>query len=111
MHNQYAHEQKEFEENGYIFIPNFLSEEETQLVFSAAKSDPALMGNAFDVADTQGGKSRLTGWSDPGDDVYGMVARLPRVVDRMESFLRGEVYHYNSKMMLKEPLMGGAWEW
>jgi len=22
-----------------------------------------------------------------------------------------EVYHYHSKMMLKEPQVGGAWEW
>jgi ectoine hydroxylase-related dioxygenase (phytanoyl-CoA dioxygenase family) len=29
----------------------------------------------------------------------------------MEAFLGGEVYHYHSKMMLKEPRVGGAWEW
>ena len=111
MSDKYAEEAKEFEENGYVFVPNLLNKEETDLVFAAAKSDPSLMSNAFDVADTQGGKSRLTGWSHPGDDVYGMVARVPRVVDRMETFLGGEVYHYNSKMMLKEPRVGGAWEW
>jgi ectoine hydroxylase len=111
MSTKYAAELKEFEENGYIFIPDFLSKEETALVFSAAKSDPLMMGNAFDVADTKGGKSKLSGWSHPGNDVYGMVARSPRVVDRMEAFLGGEVYHYNSKMMLKEPRVGGAWEW
>ena len=111
MSTKYAAELKEFEENGYIFIPDFLDKEETDLLFAAAKSDPQLMSNAFDIADTQGGKSRLTGWSHPGDDIYGMVARVPRVVDRMEAFLGGEVYHYNSKMMLKEPRVGGAWEW
>ena len=40
-----------------------------------------------------------------------MVAAAPRVVDRIEGFLGGEIYHYNSKMMLKEPRVGGAWEW
>jgi len=29
----------------------------------------------------------------------------------MEIFLEGEVYHYHHKMMLKEPRVGGAWEW
>ena len=29
----------------------------------------------------------------------------------MEAFLGGEVYHYHSKMILKEPRVGGAWEW
>ena len=111
MFTNYAAELLEFEKNGYVFIPNLLNREETDLLFAAAKSDPMLMSNAFDVADTQGGKSRLSGWSHPGDDIYGMVARVPRVVDRMEAFLGGEVYHYNSKMMLKEPRVGGAWEW
>jgi len=29
----------------------------------------------------------------------------------MEQLLGGEVYHYHTKMMLKEPRVGGAWEW
>jgi len=41
----------------------------------------------------------------------GIVARTHRIVDRMEMFLGGEVYHYHSKMILKEPRVGGAWEW
>ena len=28
-----------------------------------------------------------------------------------EQILGGEVYHYHTKMMLKEPRVGGAWEW
>ena len=40
-----------------------------------------------------------------------MFARSPRIVDRMEQALGGEVYLYHMKMMLKEPRVGGAWEW
>jgi ectoine hydroxylase-related dioxygenase (phytanoyl-CoA dioxygenase family) len=29
----------------------------------------------------------------------------------MEDLLAGEVYHYHSKMILKDPEIGGAWEW
>ena len=29
----------------------------------------------------------------------------------MQQLLGGEVYHYHSKMMLKEARVGGAWEW
>ncbi len=47
----------------------------------------------------------------PTDDLYGMFSRSPRIVDRMEQLLGGEVYHYHTKMMLKEPRVGGAWEW
>jgi ectoine hydroxylase-related dioxygenase (phytanoyl-CoA dioxygenase family) len=50
-------------------------------------------------------------WNHPGDSVYGLAARSPRVVDTMESMLGGEVYHYHSKLTAKEPYDGGAWEW
>jgi ectoine hydroxylase-related dioxygenase (phytanoyl-CoA dioxygenase family) len=40
-----------------------------------------------------------------------MFSRSPRIVDTMETLLGGEVYHYHTKMMLKEPFVGGAWEW
>src|SRR5271156_5097804 len=111
MASNYDAELREFEKNGYVFVPNLLNTEEVEVLFTAAKGDTRLLSNAFDVPDAQGGKSRLAGWSHPGDDIYGMLARVPRVVDRMEAFLGDEVYHYNSKVMLKEPRVGGAWEW
>jgi ectoine hydroxylase-related dioxygenase (phytanoyl-CoA dioxygenase family) len=32
-------------------------------------------------------------------------------VDSAEKLLGGEVYHYHSKMVMKEPRVGGAWAW
>ena len=40
-----------------------------------------------------------------------MYARCHRVVDSVETLLEGEVYHYHSKMILKDPEIGGAWTW
>ncbi len=40
-----------------------------------------------------------------------MFARCKKLVGRMEELLGGEVYHYHSKMILKDPEIGGAWEW
>ena len=50
-------------------------------------------------------------WQGTGDDLYGLVARSPRIVDTMECLLGGEVYHWHSKMAIKDPYTGGAWEW
>jgi ectoine hydroxylase len=33
------------------------------------------------------------------------------MVDRAEELLGDEVYHYHSKMILKDPKIGGAWTW
>ena len=45
------------------------------------------------------------------EDIYSAFVRCSRIVDPIEQILGGEVYHYHHKMMLKEPFVGGAWEW
>jgi ectoine hydroxylase len=101
----------QFHRDGYLFVERLLDEEETALLLSAARADHEMQRHAFGVADTQGRTSRLSLWNHPGDDIYGIVSRSCRIVDAMEQLLGGEVYHYHSKMMLKEPFVGGAWEW
>lgn len=107
----YSSEVENFQRDGYVLIPNLLSLEETKILIEAAHQDRGMLDGAFELADTGGSRIRLSGWNYAGDDTFGLVARLPRIVDRMEAFLGGEVYHYHSKMILKEPKVGGAWEW
>lgn len=106
-----AEEVEQFHRDGYLFVPALLDPEETEMLLATARGDREMQDNAFGVEDTSGRKSRLSLWNHPGDDLYGVVSRSRRIVDRMEQFLGGEVYHYHSKMMLKEPRVGGAWEW
>jgi ectoine hydroxylase-related dioxygenase (phytanoyl-CoA dioxygenase family) len=40
-----------------------------------------------------------------------MFARSERLVNVAEQLLEGEVYHYHSKMILKDARVGGAWAW
>src|SRR4030095_2539284 len=80
-------------------------------LLTTAKADHTMLNHGFGVADTKGKVSKLSLWNHPGEDIYGMIARCRRVVDSVEQLLGGEVYHYHSKMMLKEPKVGGAWEW
>ena len=77
----------------------------------AALADHEINQRAFDRADGEGGTVRLAVWNQPGDTLYGMFARCERTVNSMENILGGEVYHYHSKMILKEPKVGGAWAW
>ncbi len=111
MNSQFAEENRKFQEDGFVLVPDLLNEEETRMVTAAAHADAMMQKSAFELADTQGGRIRLSGWNHAGDDTMGILARTRRVVDRMEAFLGGEVYHYHSKMILKEPRVGGAWEW
>jgi len=100
-----------FERDGYLFVENFLDAEETDLVTKAARGDASMQQHALDRTDTSGKVSKLALWNHPSNDIFGMVARSERVVNAMEHLLGGEVYHYHSKLMMKEPKVGGAWEW
>ena len=100
-----------WEEDGYLLVENLLSPEETELLQRTCRADAALSQAAMDVRDASGRKTNLSLWNDPGDDLYGLISRSERVVNRMEQMLGDEVYHYHSKLSAKEPKVGGAWEW
>ncbi|NQT39242.1 MAG: phytanoyl-CoA dioxygenase family protein [Planctomycetes bacterium] len=102
---------EQFERDGYVLIEGLFDEEEIDLMLRVAREDRLLHEHAFEREDTQGRQSRLSLWNHPGDDLFGIVSRSRRIVDAMEQLLGGEVYHYHSKLMLKEPRTGGAWEW
>lgn len=100
-----------FHRDGYVFVPGLLDPEETRMLLDTAKRDHGMQDHAVPILDASGRQSKLSLWNHPGDDIYGAIARSERIVNSMEQLLGGEVYHYHSKMMLKEPKVGGAWEW
>jgi ectoine hydroxylase-related dioxygenase (phytanoyl-CoA dioxygenase family) len=101
-----------FHADGYIVVPSFLDAEETRLLVESAHADDRLTINAVhDHNDPQGHPVKLSAWNHPGPNIYGAISRSERIVDAAERLLEDEVYHYHSKMILKEPHEGGAWEW
>jgi ectoine hydroxylase len=97
--------------DGYVLVRGLFDSEEIDLLRRAAKEDHELDRRAFGRADGEGGNVRLSLWNHPGDGIYGMFARCQRVVRSAEKVLGGEVYHYHSKMIMKDPKVGGAWAW
>src|SRR5439155_1550608 len=73
--------------------------------------DRELDQHSFGRGDGEGGMVRLSLWNHPGDTIYGMFARCQTIVNSAEKLLGGEVYHYHSKMIMKDPKVGGAWAW
>ena len=102
---------RRYHADGYALARVFFDAEEIALLARAAKEDNELDKRSFGRADGEGGVVRLSLWNHPGDGVYGMFARCERMVRSCEKLLGGEVYHYHSKMILKDPKVGGAWAW
>ena len=101
----------EYAREGFVIARGFFDVEEIDLLRLAAKEDRALDEHSFGRADGEGGTVRLSLWNHPGDGIYGMFARCERIVRSAEKLLGGEVYHYHSKMIMKDARVGGAWTW
>jgi ectoine hydroxylase len=104
-------EVQQYHEKGYVLAKSFFDPEEIQLLRRAAKEDRALDEHSFSRNDGEGGNVRLSLWNHPGDTLYGMVARCESIVDSATKLLNDEVYHYHSKMIMKDARVGGAWAW
>lgn len=100
-----------YHEFGYFLVKELFTKAEIELLSRSAREDHELDKHSFGRADGNGGTVRLSLWNHPGNGIYGMFARCERVVRSMEKLLDGEVYHYHSKMIMKDPKVGGAWAW
>ena len=101
----------QYARDGYHIERRLFNAEEMRILLDYAKQDPSLMASAYGRKDATGQETKLALWNHPTEDIYGLFSRSPRLVDRAELLLADEVYHWHSKMMLKEPYVGGAWEW
>ncbi len=100
-----------YERDGFVIAKQMFDREEIDLLRNAAKEDRELDQHSFGKGDGEGGTVRLSLWNHPGDTIYGMFARCESVVNTAEKILDGEVYHYHSKMIMKDAKVGGAWAW
>ena len=100
----------DYQRDGYLIVRNFLSAPEVEKLYAIATEDEILRKHAFDLNDQTGKKTKLTLWYNPGDDAYGLLTRSRRIVMAAGRLLDGDspVCHFHSKLMQKEPRVGGA---
>ncbi len=103
----------DYNRDGYLLVKGFCSSEEIDRLYSVALDDDAMRKNALDLNDQTGKKTRLTLWFTPGNDVFGYLTRSERMAYSVGQLLKSDspVCHFHSKLMQKEPRVGGAWEW
>ena len=106
-------EVKLFHRDGYVIVPGFFSKAETDKLYGIAISDTVVQQHSLDLNDQTGKKTKLTLWFTPGNDVYSMMLRSNRMVNSVAKLLDSDspVCHFHTKLMQKEPKVGGAWEW
>jgi len=67
--------------------------------------------DSFTMEDQSGAASKLWLTQDLEDTIYTSFATSERIVGRIQHILDDRIVHYHHKMMLKEPKVGGSWEW
>jgi len=104
--------QDNFEENGYIIVRGLFDKEEVEKIKSCMENSTDIPKYAIGRSDGQGASSKLCVWNKAGDDVCGVAARSRKVAGTLQQLLGGyELYHYHSKLMMKEARTGGAHLW
>jgi hypothetical protein len=103
----------DFHRDGYVIARSFFTTPETDRLYATAIEDEAISQHSYGVVDQSGKKSKLALWFTPGDDIYGLMTRSERMVNSVAALLgdTAPVCHFHSKLMQKEPKVGGAWEW
>ena len=104
---------KQYNNDGYIILKGFFNPEEAAKLYQTAIEDSVVSKHAINVNDSTGKRSKLSLWYKPGNDIYGLLTRSETLVDAVDKLLDGDaaVCHFHSKLMQKEPRVGGAWEW
>jgi len=102
-----------YRQQGYVIIRGFCKPAEVNKLYQTALDDNAMLNNALDLNDQTGKKTRLSLWFTPGNDVFGYLTRSEKMIGTVKQLLDGDspVCHFHSKLMQKEPKVGGAWEW
>ncbi len=103
----------QFKRDGYLVVNGFCRPNEIEKLMNIAEQDAALRKNSFDLGDQTGKKTKLSLWYTPGNNPFGYLTRSERMINRVKQLMdgKGGVCHYHSKLMQKEPRVGGAWEW
>jgi ectoine hydroxylase-related dioxygenase (phytanoyl-CoA dioxygenase family) len=104
---------KAYHKDVFILIREFCSTNEINRLYHEALQDDNVLKNSIDVDDKTGKKSKLSLWYTPGNDIFSYLARNEKMIGIAAQLLDSNqpVCHFHSKLMQKEPRVGGAWEW
>lgn len=100
-----------YRQDGYVIARGYFNEEEINRLQAKAFNDESLYERAWNKKDGTGQVSKVCLWQKTGDDFYSMFSRSKRLAEPVEQLIGEPIYHTSTKIMMKEPFVGGAWEW
>jgi ectoine hydroxylase len=100
---------RQFDEQGYVFFPNCFSEEEIALM--RAEADNILKLDRQEVWREKTGAPRTAFAAHTFSEVFGLLARHPRLVEPLRQLFGEDVYVHQFKLNAKAAFEGDVWQW
>ncbi len=104
-----AEQLKAFDEQGYVFFPNCFSEDEIALL--RAEADNILKLDRQEVWREKTGAPRTAFAAHTFSEVFGLLARHPRLVEPLRQLFGEDVYVHQFKLNAKAAFEGDVWQW
>jgi ectoine hydroxylase len=104
-----AEQLKAFDEQGYCFFPDCFAEDEIALL--RAEADAILQLDRQEVWREKTGAPRTAFAAHTFSEVFGLLARHPRLVEPLQQLFGEDVYVHQFKLNAKAAFEGDVWQW
>jgi phytanoyl-CoA hydroxylase len=104
-------DKKSYNQNGYVVVKSMFTTNEIDTLFKISQQDNVIQKHTYGRKDKEGNTTKLALWYSLDDNIYSAFTRSERMVKGVELLMGGEPCHFHTKLMQKEPKVGGAWEW
>jgi ectoine hydroxylase len=100
---------KQFDEEGWIFLPNCFSEEEVGVL--KAEADKIYAEDRPEVWREKSGAPRTAFAAHTYNEAFGILGRHPRLIEPLEQVFGEQVYMHQFKVNAKAKFTGDVWQW
>lgn len=102
-----------FNKDGFIIVRKLLNSQELAIIDDCLQGPESLSSDSYSFGreDGDGKKAKMSLWNNPGNDTTGTVVRMRKLSETAEKLIGGEVYHYHSKLVMKDARTGGKFVW
>ncbi len=101
----------DYHRDGFVIARGWFSQNEIRPLYDAYRDDPTIGGSLYGMLDRAGKPHPINIWVDLGDDIIGLIPRMPRMVDSAEKIFGEPCYHWHSKFTNKPPGCHARIDW
>ena len=101
----------DYQRDGYVLLENVFTPAEVAAMLREVENGGRVASHTHLRGDAGGRKAGLAIWHELGDDIWAAASTCPPIVNNVRILMGEEVSFFHGKVMLKEALTGGKWEW